>query len=193
MKQTIDVLDLEGRPIGILAKNAIRETEPGVFSVTLTQGKVALVDRADLEVVAEHRWCANRVSNVWYAISNLYTHGRHSMLRMHRALKPMCELVDHINGDGLDCRNVNIRIATKTDNGRNSSKRRDCSSGFKGVGWNKECKRWQVRIVVAGHGRYMGLYDARDEAARAYDAAARASFGAFAALNFPEPGERSAR
>jgi hypothetical protein len=173
-------------------KNAIREIDSGVLEVTLTQGKVALVDRADLELVAEHRWYALRNRRTFYAQTSLpCSDGKHTTLKMHRLILPGAEQIDHVNGNGLDNRRSNLRAATSLDNKRNERKRRDNTSGFKGVHWRKDLSRWRACIMVDGRTIHLGYHADRESAARAYDAAARERFGAYAAVNFPEPGERA--
>jgi hypothetical protein len=173
-------------------KNAIRETEPGVFAVTLTQGKVALVDRVDLETIAPHRWYARNQHRAWYAQTNVpLPSGKRTTMQMHLLLLRDAESVDHINGDGLDNRRANLRAASRTDNNHNARKRLDNTSGFKGVSWCKRDRSWLAQIGINGRRTCIGRYATPELGARAYDAAARAHFGAYAALNFPEPGERA--
>lgn len=67
------------------------------------------------------------------------------------------------------------------------------TTGFKGVHLSNETYTARIRPVLAGPYRPLGVYATAEEAAVAYDRAARAAWGAEAALNFPFPGERSAR
>jgi hypothetical protein len=99
--------------------------------------------------------------------------------------------VDHANGDGLDNRRANLRPASQLLNARNLRKRQGTSSRFKGV-----CRlpdgRWQANIRINGHSRHLGWFVDEEAAAGAYDNAARELFGEFAAVNFPQLGERGA-
>lgn len=99
-------------------------------------------------------------------------------------------LVDHVNGDGLDNRRVNLRPATRSQNQGNRRKFLSTASQYKGVTpWAKDKARW---IAVCRRKKVLGVFNSEAEAALAYDAAARQEFGEYAALNFPGPGERSA-
>lgn len=47
-------------------------------------------------------------------------------------------IIDHINGDKLDNRLVNLRDVDRGINARNRSKQANNTSGFTGVVWNKK-------------------------------------------------------
>jgi hypothetical protein len=94
--------------------------------------------------------------------------------------------VDHRSGDGLDNRRGNLRVATTGQNNCNVQRRKDCTSGYKGASWHARIGLWQSQIQVAGRKRCLGYHNTAEEAARAYDVAARELHGEFACLNFPE-------
>jgi len=105
---------------------------------------------------------------------------------MHRVIldAPMNMLVDHINGNGLDNRRENLRICTNTENLRNRGKDRDNTSGYKGVVIKKGEKKFRAQIRVNQKTIHLGSFSTPEEAARAYDDAAREYFGEFAWTNF---------
>jgi len=102
------------------------------------------------------------------------------------------EHVDHINGNGLDNRRSNLRISSNSQNHANTKKQRgNYSSKYKGVCWIKNVKKWAAYIGSNKKGsivkrKYLGYYKIEEEAARAYDKAAKEHYGEFAGLNFPE-------
>lgn len=59
-------------------------------------------------------------------------------------------------------------------------------SGFVGVSFATHMNRWMAGITHKRVHRFLGYYDTPEEAARAYDAAARELRGDFAQLNFPD-------
>jgi len=95
------------------------------------------------------------------------------------------KVCDHINGDGLNNRKVNLREASRAENSWNSGKSRGVSrSKYKGPAWDSRDKRWEVRISVNGRRIYLGRFKNEVEAAKAYDAAAKKYHGRYANLNF---------
>ena len=95
--------------------------------------------------------------------------------------------IDHINGNRVDNRIANLRIALPAQNRANSKRRVDNTSGFKGVSdsWGKSrIKRWRAMIVVRQEGRRkqitIGRFKTREEAHAAYLVAAKQHFGEFA-------------
>ena len=104
------------------------------------------------------------------------------------------EHVDHINGNGLDNRRENLRIATNSQNHGNRPKQRgNYWSVYKGV--YRDSKRLHLGwYACIGSGKtpngvnreYLGRYESEVDAAKAYDKRAKELFGEFAYLNFPE-------
>lgn len=149
--------------------------------VILARGQVALVDERDLGLVSGRRWWAayRGTSEVLYARG--WIDGR--CVLMHRfILSPgPGQCVDHINGDGLDNRRDNLRLADTLGNSRNTRKRKAGKSAYKGV--TKSKNRWTARIQVDGSSVFLGSFLTEAEAALAYNEAAAGAFGEFACLN----------
>ena len=154
--------------------------------VPLTQGKVALVDDADYDMVtAVGKWYAKHEGNTFYAgRMSPRQDGKQRTVKMHTLITGW-GFVDHVNGDGLDNRRANLRAADYSKNSMNHAVRSDSTSGFKGVFPYRGIK-WRAQIGLDGSKISLGIFDAPQEAALAYDAAAIELFGAFARLNFPQ-------
>lgn len=90
------------------------------------------------------------------------------------------EQVDHINGNGLDNRRGNLRLATGSQNQANRPTTKNNTSGYKGVSWHKKSKKWSARIRVHGKRISLGHYHTPEEAHKVYCAAADKYFGEFA-------------
>ena len=102
------------------------------------------------------------------------------------------ERTDHRNGDGLDNRRSNLRDATAGENSRNTRVHLDSASGLKGVSWYKRSRKWRAHIHVGTKQQHLGYFATAEEAAHAYDDAARELHGEYATVNFPALGERAA-
>jgi len=161
----------------------------------------ALVDEADFADVSRWNWCAIRSRSKagglysWYAIRGRAPSdagGKKAPVSLHRYLlgEPP-EEVDHCNRDGLDNRRENLRKATTQQNMMNSPSRRG-SSKFKGVSWWVRDRNWRASIRSDYKTIHLGRFTTEEDAALAYDEAARRLHGEFARVNFPRDGERSA-
>jgi elongation factor P hydroxylase len=73
---------------------------------------------------------------------------------------PFDGLIDHVNGDSLDNRIDNLRLASRAQNANNSVK---VASGFKNVTLHRS-GRWRVQMRVNGKQRHFGYFDCKDEA-----------------------------
>lgn len=148
-------------------------------AIPLTQGKVAIVDEADAEMVSRYRWC---YLNVGYAARHERIDGKDRTILMHRFLLGASpeQLVDHINGNGLDNRRVNIRLCSKADNQRNQRRNSKNTTGYKGVSFDKARGKYSASIGVNGEQITLGRFPTAEEASLAYEEAARRYHGEFA-------------
>lgn len=146
-------------------------------------GLVILIDPDDEKRVCSRRWSIVKSGKRFYA--------RSGNISLHRFIlnAPDGVHVDHINGNGLDCRRANLRFATPTQNQQNARKRDGKStSRYKGVcrdQYNTE-RPWLAYITVNKRCIQLGRFAFSHDAALAYDKAAIKHFGEFARLNFPE-------
>lgn len=156
-------------------------------TILLTRNHSAIVDASDYEWL--NRW-------KWYAHVNARTgrisaqraetipplermNGRYQRtVHMHRLIMQCPENmeVDHINGNALDNRRENLRLASSSQNKRN--RRSFNKHGLKGIAKAPD-GRW--RAVIS-----LGTFDTKEEAARAYDKAARLIFGQYARANYED-------
>jgi hypothetical protein len=171
----------------------------GAVRIPLPQGLHAIVDAADAPHVLQYRWHLKtqtaRPDHIYAQTSVRHPDGRKTSVLLHRWLMEarQGEVVDHVNGNTLDCRRKNLRLATSRGNSTNvTSSKNQKLGGYKGVSWNKNAGKWEAGICageIKANGKrrriYLGLFENEKDSARAYDAAAREYYGEFAALNFP--------
>lgn len=164
-------------------------------TVSLTQGKKALIDDEDAESVLGFKWTYffNPRNGKQYARRTVRDERRvNHTIYLHRFIlnAPKGLQVDHKNGDGLDCQKSNLRLADNAQNHHNMKARNGGISGFKGV--KRHGARWRAGLRCRGKDYKLGVFALATDAARAYDIKAREMFGEFARLNFPKKGEQGA-
>lgn len=73
--------------------------------------------------------------------------------------------IDHINGDKLDNRISNLRVATTSQNKQNMRKARsDSRSGLIGASWHTKSNKWRAAIQIDGKKKHLGYFDTPEEA-----------------------------
>jgi hypothetical protein len=88
--------------------------------------------------------------------------------------------MDHKNRNGLDNRLTNLRPATSSQNKGNRGPQRNNTSGFKGVSYDKQRRKWRVTVRITQRSIYCGLFLTKQDTARRYNEVARERFGDFA-------------
>jgi hypothetical protein len=155
-------------------------------------GLITIVDAADAPRVTKYSWHARRARDKdgekFYAVAMVTSGGISRATRLQRFLlnAPKGKWVDHKNGLTLDNRRQNLRLCDPWQNAHNSTLQKNNTSGFRGVSWNKQAKKWQATIRCNGKSRYLGRFDDPSIAAMVYDREARLHCGEFASLNFPD-------
>jgi hypothetical protein len=156
--------------------------------IPLTKGLFTIVDDLDYERVSKFKWCAQKIGTKYYAVRGAWSNRKTNAVFLHRFLTnaPPGILVDHVNGNGLDNRNTNLRLCTVRQNLQNRPAQLNNKSGFKGVSYSKDRNKWVAAICINGKQTALGRFNNKIDAAKAYDTAAKLHFGEFAFLNFPE-------
>jgi len=126
-------------------------------------GNYAIVDDEDFEKIRKLKWHAINDGKTFYA-------GNWKHLLLHRFITncPKNLIIDHLNHNGLDNRKENLKICTYNENNKNSSFRKTNTSGFTGVTWDKESKKWRAQIRFNKKSFNLGRFSSRGEAYLTY-------------------------
>lgn len=153
----------------------------------LGNGKYVQVDDEDYhKVYALRPWMGSKYPMVTINHRSVFLH--HFIYGVPLAeLKKQKLLIDHKDRNTMNAQKSNLRASTLQQNNQNTSLRSDNTSGYKGVDFEKGKKKYRARIQ---HKR-IGNFDTPEEAARAYDKAARELFGEYAVLNFEDEHEQN--
>ena len=154
--------------------------------VKLTQGKFAFVDDDIFEIVNKYKWHVVKRGKNNYA-SRTCLEGKKKIIYMHRFILDITnpkEIVDHVDGNGLNNIKKNIRICNTFENARNSRSRENKSSIYKGVHFNKKSNKWRAMICINNKSMHLGMFDNEEDAGKKYDEVAKINYGEFAKLNF---------
>jgi hypothetical protein len=149
-------------------------------------GLVALVDDADHERVSRYTWWPLKTHcGTTYAWTRV--EGRTTLL--HRFILPAEGKVDHKDGDGLNCQHGNLRPATDQQQMQNRVKahgpvKKPKYKGIYSRAQHTRGRAWIARLHKDGKTRYLGAFFTPEEAAMAYDTAAREAYGEYACTNF---------
>ena len=156
--------------------------------VPLTQGQFAIIDDEDYEFITQWKWFAMKkkrgYKTIFYAArrSTKIVNGvrRRCMIWMHREINKTSNnsLTDHKDGNGLNNIRSNLRDATQRQNSRNVKSAYGVSK-YKGVHWDKQKNKWRASIRIDGRLKCLGRYYNEEDAANAYNVAAKSEFGDF--------------
>lgn len=157
--------------------------------VEVSGGKqLAMVSDEDFERVSALKWLL-KPSGLYlknnYAQYLFYEGKIRKGLLLHRfILNPKNgEIIDHIDGNGLNCQRENLRIVTHSQNMCNRRPTKFSSSKYKGVYMCKTRKLWCAQIMINKKQKNLGRFKTEKEAAIKYNELAIKIHGEFAWLN----------
>lgn len=138
------------------------------------------VDDRDGHLLKKHNWCVIVKGDTPYVARMVWKHGTSSAVYLHQLIcgkAPKGFHTDHINRNTLDNRRSNLRVVSGSHNVQNSRLSTTNTSGYRGVSWFKRYEVWEAYISQHGKRMWLGYYDDIDDAARAYNKAARELYG----------------
>jgi hypothetical protein len=160
--------------------NSIPDT--AAVQIQLNHGYVTFVNAVDADLgKGPRKWIAYVSPHTVYAYRTNQRLHRIIVERVIGRKLTANDIVDHIDGDGLNNRRSNLRLATPSQNAGNSRIRSNNTSGYKGVCFISG--KWVAQITYKSNPMTLGRFDDILDAARAYNAGAIKYFGKFARLN----------
>lgn len=153
-----------------------------IYSKTWGEKEV-LIDEEDLPKLKDLNlllWTSNRCNTFYVRVLR-----KSKEIKLHRLILGITNpkvIIDHINGNGLDNRKCNLRIATFSGNSANSRMYSSNKTGYRGV-YLRDSGRYRACIRVNNKLIHLGSFDTKEEAAKAYNVVAKKYHGEFAVLN----------
>lgn len=152
--------------------------------IVLSDGQKTEVDECDKDLAA-HSWHTDKdgyvVRTVGWPIQRTESIHRTIMTRELGRSMPSKEFVDHIDRNRLNNKRNNLRPTSNSQNACNRGPSSNNTTGYKGV--TKAGVKWQAQIMAQGMPLYLGRYSTPEQAAKAYNDAARIYHGEYALLN----------
>ena len=156
---------------GCLQKQRVSEANSKANEYNLTgeigigytsNGEQFLFDKEDYKLIKNYCWCINE----GYVAAKERSTGKY--IRLHSLIMHpgKNEVVDHINHDTRNnCKN-NLRICSQANNAKNTSRKKNNTSGISGVTWHKQRNKWQANINVSGRRIHLGVFTSKADAIR---------------------------
>jgi hypothetical protein len=151
--------------------------------IPLAAGGVVLVDDADYEWAQHLSWSlrgGNRGKPLSrYAGRTVVVDGKRTTRYLHREIAGALpgQQVDHINGDGLDCRRENLRFVTQSQNQQNQRPvRTNSTTGARGVTWDKRKRKFVAHLKLNGRYVFLGYFGTIEEASASAQAGRKRYF-----------------
>jgi hypothetical protein len=174
---------LEGRPSGKVGapntpgrstRDSITddtgETSCDTFLLPLTRGLYTLIDREDLETVAQYRWHATpqvRSAHSHLVYARRSFDGGTQTMHVLLAQPGLDEIVHHLDGNGLNNRRSNLAVVSAEEH-RILHALDQASSGERYI--HRDGSLWRVRLGTRFQCMHGGRFATLDEAITARDA-----------------------
>jgi len=145
----------------------VNKKEKQMRLIMLTQGYFAQVSDHMFEFLNQFKWC---YLNGGYAVRRVTIDGKRHIEYMHHYVigKPLKGfVVDHVDGNGCNNTDENLRIVTSRQNHQNTYKHR--AGKLVGASYNKPAKKWGAQIVIGGKHKNLGYFDSELAAHNAYN------------------------
>lgn len=148
---------------------------------------ITLFSELDSDLIESYKWRVND-HNYLIRARRRKEQGNSTWIRFHRVIAERMHLdlsyeIDHINGNRLDNRRENLRIATRQQQLFNTCLRRNSQIPYKGVYFDKSRNKYMARIQIGGKQINLGRYDTPELAYQVYCLKASELFGEYFRAN----------
>ena len=151
-------------------------------TIKLTKGYATIVDDEWYPILSKWAWKIRLSKNRAYVQRNA-AGGKTIIMHRYILMATGNSEIDHINGNSLDNRESNLRFCTRSQNMYNHGPQKNNTTGYKGVCFDKKRGKYMASISANRKQKNIGRFDTAEDAARAYNKAARAMHGEMAWLN----------
>lgn len=152
-------------------------------TIKLNNGDQVIIDDEWYPILSKWKWkCHIARNGKKYAIRNA-AGGRGILMHRYIMMATGNSEIDHKDGDGLNNREENLRFVTHLINCINRGPQTNNTSGYKGVCFDKNRRKYMASISANRKQKNIGRFDTAEEAARAYNKAAHIMHGEMAWLN----------
>lgn len=144
---------------------AVRKPYTGLKMKTTIKNHEVLIDQEDKKLLTSYSWYIDKAKSIYtsYVRGRKKGHGYSEPIYLHRVVMKAKkgQIIDHINGNGLDNRKSNLRFATPAQNQANR-----VTQGV-GVRHRERPKPWQAYYSKNNRFTHIGYFKTKEEALKA--------------------------
>jgi len=143
------------------------------------KGYKVLIDDFLASMILARIWhIADRKRGIYFSTSVKFPDGKWHDVKLHRFIReaPPDMLVDHKNGNHLDCRLENLRVCNTAQNTQNQPMKKSNKTGYRGVSFHKQMGKYRAAICYNGQYIHIGYFETPEIAAENYKAVAKKLF-----------------
>ena len=121
-----------------------------------------LIDNEDYEKIKNFNWYCEKDGNTYYARATV--NKKH--YSMHRIIMnaEKCQIIDHINRNGLDNRKCNLRFCTVRENALNRKVNIRNKTGHNGISIDKKSGKFKVTFEKYNKSYHGGYFEKIEDA-----------------------------
>lgn len=156
----------DSNPRGVFDPNEVRILEDYAEIDTYdSSGNIVetfILDKDDVEKLGDYKWRTVYKNDKPYLFTG---NQKKEKIYFHRLVMNNPEIqVDHISGNTLDNRKENLRMVSAQDNMKNLKKKKDNTSGIRGVSFSERDQQYKVDFTYEKKRMYFKTFDTKAHA-----------------------------